>query len=51
MLLGVVSFSFANGTMASVVSNLDKQNANFEEKQVILTSMIKEYQLPFKLHT
>ena len=32
MLVGVISFSFANGSLASILSNLDNHNAQYAEK-------------------
>ena len=39
MLIGVISFSFANGALASIISNSDAANAKFQEKEIILNKI------------
>ena len=36
MLIGVISFSFANGALTSIISNSDQANAKFQEKELTL---------------
>jgi hypothetical protein len=43
MLVGVVSFSFANGTLASIITNKDNRNGYFEEKLEVLEKAKKDY--------
>ena len=50
MIVGVISFSFANGALASIMSNYDNHNANFQEKLTILNKCHKEYKLPTELY-
>lgn len=45
MLIGVISFSFANGTLASIISNQDNQSAIYEQKLEILNKAKVEYEL------
>ena len=39
MVIGVVSFSFANGSLASILSNYDESNAELLEKVNILNKV------------
>ena len=39
MLIGVVSFSFANGALASIISDSDTNNAHYQEKLSILEKL------------
>jgi hypothetical protein len=50
MIIGVMSFSFASGSLASILQNYDTQNAKFLEKVVILNRIYKEYFLPLDLY-
>ena len=49
MIVGVIAFSFANGSLASIIQNYDQTNAIYQEKLVILNRIYKEYQLPLDL--
>ena len=49
MLLGVVSFSFATGTIASIITSYDSQTAMLKEKIATLNEMQIEYDLDIKL--
>ena len=50
MLIGVVSFSFANGSLASIISNYDNKNAYYQEKLNILNKAQKDYNIPLDLY-
>ena len=50
MIVGVFAFSFANGSLASIMSNYDQSNANYIEKMEILNKIYKQYSLPDELH-
>ena len=50
MVIGVVAFSFANGTLTSIVSNYDTQNAELQEKVNALNKVYKKFQLPLDLY-
>ena len=39
MLVGVISFSFANGALASIISNSDQANAKYQEKEITLNKI------------
>ena len=41
MVIGVISFSFANGSLASILSNYDEQNAELLERINILNKVYK----------
>jgi len=45
MCLGVVGFSFATGTLSSIMSNLDTESAKFKEKLIMLDQIRSEYHL------
>lgn len=49
MIVGVVSFSFANGSLASIIQNYDNSNAQYQERLVTLNKIYKEYKLPLDL--
>ena len=49
MLLGVVSFSFATGTIASIITSYDSQEAMLKEKIATLNEMQIEYDLDILL--
>jgi hypothetical protein len=50
MIIGVISFSFANGSLASIISQMDAQNGSYNEKLKILNKANKEFKLPFNLY-
>ena len=51
MILGVIGFSFASGSLASILQNVDTQSTHLEEKLFTLNRIYKEYYLPLKLYT
>ena len=50
MLSGTFFFAFASGTLTSIISNSDQQNAKYTEKRVLLSKITKDYNLPNKLY-
>ena len=46
MVIGVISFSFATGTLSSILSNLDSSNAKLKGKLGLLHDINDEYKLP-----
>lgn len=50
MLIGVISFSFANGALASIISNSDQANAKYSERELTLNRIRSTYQLPHGLY-
>lgn len=50
MLIGVVSFSFATGTLSSILSNVDSSKAKVKEKFGILSELKHEYDLSNTLY-
>jgi hypothetical protein len=50
MILGVLSFSFASGSLASIISNLDSKNALLKYKLEIIEGIRKDFKLPKKLY-
>ena len=45
MLIGVISFSFATGTLSSILSNIDTQKAKLKSKLELLLEIKQEYHL------
>jgi len=50
MLIGVISFSFATGSLSSIMQNYDQANAKLQERITILNRIYKEYYLPLDLY-
>ena len=50
MFIGVISFSIANGSLASIIQNYDQTNAGYQEKLNTLNKAQKDYQLPLDLY-
>ena len=50
MLVGVLTFSFATGSLSSVLSNLDSANAKLKEKVQVLDQIRDEYGIPMDLY-
>jgi hypothetical protein len=49
MLFGVIAFSFANGSLTSIIQNVDSNNAKYEQQVTMLNDIYKEYCLPLEL--
>lgn len=45
MLIGVISFSFATGSLSSIISNYDASQATLKEKFATLNEIKKDYQI------
>ena len=50
MVAGVISFSFATGTLSSIIANFDSSKAKLKEKMGILNDIRKEYGVGSKLY-
>ena len=50
MVFGVIAFSFANGSLASIMQNYDQTNARYQERLVTLNKIYKDYKLPLDLY-
>lgn len=50
MILGVLAFSFASGSLASIISNLDSKHALLKYKLEIIEGIKKDFKLPKKLY-
>ena len=50
MVVGVCAFTFANGSLASILSHYDAQNAALQDKIVILNKIYKDYNVPVTLY-
>jgi hypothetical protein len=50
MLVGVIAFSFANGSLASILTTYDSENAHLHEKLNTLKNIRKHYNLPNELY-
>jgi hypothetical protein len=51
MLVGVISFSFASGSLASILQSIDNQNQKHKDQLEILNKLYKEYSLPLSLYS
>jgi len=51
MVCGVIAFSFASGSLASIIQNYDTQNAKMAEQLNILNKIYRDYCLPLDLYT
>jgi len=49
MIIGVISFSFANGTLAAILSSTDNANAIMQERMNLLNKINDDYKLPQEL--
>ena len=50
MIVGVISFSFVNGSLASILQNVDIQKAEYQRKVDILNKLYKDYCLPLDIY-
>jgi hypothetical protein len=50
MIIGVISFSFATGSLSSILSNYDSKEAFVKEKMATLNEIEKEYGIPHTLY-
>ena len=50
LIIGVVGFSFAIGSLSSVLSSLDAKAAKLKEKLQILNDIKNEYKLEYQLY-
>lgn len=50
MVVGVMSFSFANGSLTSILSSYDSQNNALQQKIEILNRIYQEFYLPLDLY-
>ena len=51
MLIGVISFSFASGSLSSILQNMDEKNVKHKDQLIILNKLYKEYKLPLRLYS
>ena len=50
MILGVILFTFANGSLASILANYDVKNKALSDKVTVLNKIYKEYNIPSELY-
>ena len=50
MVIGVISFSFATGTLSSILSNMDSSQAKLKHKLRLLLQLRDEYDIPPSLY-
>ena len=50
VLFGVLAFSFATGTLSSILSNMDSSNAKLQKKLRLLKDIKDEYKIGTKLY-
>ena len=51
MIIGVIAFSFASGSLASILQNTDSHEAYFQEKVTVLNTIYKDFCLPLDLYS
>lgn len=51
MIIGVIAFSFASGSLASILQHYDNSNAKHKEQLSILNKLFKDYKLPLSLYS
>ena len=49
MVIGVISFSFANGSLTSIMQNYDVQNAEYQSQMESLNKIYHDFRLPLDL--
>ena len=49
MLIGVTIFSYANGTLASLMTTQDEKMADFNNRMNQLTQVCEEFKIPYEL--
>lgn len=50
MVVGVIAFSFASGSLASIMQNYDSKNAQLNDKMKKLKKIYTEYNIPYELY-
>jgi hypothetical protein len=50
MVIGVIGFSYATGTLSSIIQNFDAQDVQQKQKLVVLNRVYQEFQLPLDLY-
>lgn len=50
MLIGVMSFSFTTGAIASIIASIDSKETELREKMTTLSDMQKEYHIGSRLY-
>jgi hypothetical protein len=48
--IGVLCFSFASGSLTSLISNTEDQQSQVQEKLIVLNRLLTEYKLPKDLY-
>jgi len=46
MIVGVIGFSFATGSLTSIIQNYESQNAKLSEQMATLNRLVSEYDIP-----
>lgn len=50
LIIGVIGFSFAIGSLSTVLSSLDAKAGKLQEKMDILNNIKEEYKIPYDLY-
>ena len=50
MLIGVICFSFASGSLSSILSSLDSTSAELKEKMGVLNRIYSQYGIPLEFY-
>ena len=51
MMGGVFAFSFATGTLSSILSSFDEKNASITEKMAVLNKLVQRFDVNQEIHT
>lgn len=50
MLIGVISFSYANGSLSSIMTTYDNKSVPMQEKMDVLNNILKDFDIPNELY-
>jgi len=50
MIIGVISFSLANGSLSLILSQIDTKDAILQEKLIVLNKIRSNFELPLDLY-
>jgi hypothetical protein len=50
MVIGVISFSFATGSLSNILANIDSSQAKLKEKLDVLNDIRKDYKIGYRMY-
>ena len=51
MISGVIAFTFASGSLATILQSIDNQNAEYKKQLNVLNRVFKEHSIPLSLYS